>query len=95
VTADGPGGQGPVLRALAVGGLAQILVASLAYLGPVLRGGGHERLTQGFALTRSWPGLALANVAAACLGGVVVAARPAGARRLGARHRGARDPARG
>jgi nitrite reductase (NO-forming) len=67
VTADGPSGQGPILRALAVGGLAQILVASLAYLGPVLRGGGHERLTQGFALTRSWPGLVLANVAAASL----------------------------
>jgi hypothetical protein len=67
VALDGPGRQGPVLRALAVGGLAQILVASLAYLGPVLRGGGHERLTAGFALTRSWPGLVLANVAAVCL----------------------------
>jgi hypothetical protein len=65
--ADGPGGEGPVLRALAVGGLAQILVASLAYLGPVLRGGGHERLTHGFTLTRSWPGLVLANVAAASM----------------------------
>lgn len=54
----------PVLVALVVGGLAQILVASLAYLGPVLRGGGHERLTAGFALTRSWVSLVAGNVAA-------------------------------
>jgi nitrite reductase (NO-forming) len=59
--------EAPVLRALVVGGLAQVLVASLAYLGPVLRGGGHERLGAGFATTGSWPGLALANVAAAAL----------------------------
>src|SRR5690606_22474094 len=50
--------DGPVLRAMVVGGLAQILVASLAYLGPVLRGGGHESLGAGFALTRSWVGVA-------------------------------------
>ncbi len=55
----------PVLRALVLGGFAQILVASLAYFGPVLRGGGHERLSAGFASTRSWPGLVVANVAAA------------------------------
>lgn len=59
--------EGAVLRALAVGGFAQILVASLAYLGPVLRAGGHERLTAGFATTASWPGLVLANVAAGAL----------------------------
>jgi hypothetical protein len=47
-----------------VGGFAQILVASLAYLGPVLRGGGHERLTAGFAITRSWVSLAAGNTAA-------------------------------
>jgi hypothetical protein len=57
-------GQGAVLRAMAIGGFAQILVASLAYFGPVLRGGGHRRLTAGFAVTRSWPGLVAANVAA-------------------------------
>ena len=56
-----------VLAALAVGGFAQILVASLAYFGPVLRGGGHQRLTAGFATTASWPGLVLANVAAVAL----------------------------
>jgi nitrite reductase (NO-forming) len=56
-----------VLRALAVGGFAQILIASLAYLGPVLRAGGHERLGAGFATTSSWPGLVLANVAAVAL----------------------------
>ncbi len=54
----------PLLQALVVGGFAQILVASLAYLGPVLRGGGHQRLTAGFALTRSWVSLAAGNVAA-------------------------------
>lgn len=53
-----------VLRAMAIGGLAQILAASLGYLGPVLRGGGHERLTAGFATTRSWTGVVAANVAA-------------------------------
>jgi len=59
--------EGRVLAALAVGGFAQILVASLAYLGPVLRGGGHQRLTAGFATTASWPGMVLANVAAVAL----------------------------
>jgi hypothetical protein len=33
----------------------------------VLRGGGHRALTAGFALTRSWPGLVAANVAAVAL----------------------------
>jgi nitrite reductase (NO-forming) len=56
-----------VIAALVVGGYAQILVASLAYLGPVLRGGGHERLAAGFRLTRAWPGLVAANVAATAL----------------------------
>lgn len=41
-----------ILRILVLGGFAQILVASLAYPGPVLRGG-HDRLTAGFAFTRS------------------------------------------
>lgn len=53
-----------ILQALVIGGYAQILVASLAYLGPVLRGGGHKRLTRGFALTRSWVSLAAGNAAA-------------------------------
>jgi len=53
-----------ILRALVVGGFVQILVASLAYLGPVLRGGGHELLTAGFAVTRSWVSLAVGNTAA-------------------------------
>lgn len=53
-----------LLVALVVGGYVQILVASLAYLGPVLRGGGHQRLSHGFALTRSWFAVAAANGAA-------------------------------
>ena len=58
------------VAALAAGGYAQILAASLAYLGPVLRGGGHARLATGFAITRSWIGVVAANVAAAgALGG--------------------------
>ena len=52
------------LRVIAVGGFAQILVASLAYFGPVLHGGGHRQLTAGFAVTRSWPSLMAGNVAA-------------------------------
>ena len=52
------------LQALVIGGFAQIFVASLAYLGPVLRGGGHERLTAGFAITRSWLSVVAGNVAA-------------------------------
>ncbi|MEO5723165.1 MAG: hypothetical protein ABIQ39_14250, partial [Ilumatobacteraceae bacterium] len=53
------------LRALAIGGFGQIVVGSFAYLAPVLRAGGHERLTAGFRVTRSWAGLVAANVAAA------------------------------
>lgn len=53
-----------VIEALVVGAYAQILVASFAYLAPVLRGGGHVRLGAGFAVTRSWPGLVLGNLAA-------------------------------
>jgi nitrite reductase (NO-forming) len=52
------------IEALVVGAYAQILVASLAYLAPVLRGGGHVRLGEGFAATRSWPALVLGNLAA-------------------------------
>lgn len=53
-----------VLQALVVGGFAQILVASLAYLGPVIRGGGHELLAAGFVTTRSWVSLVSGNLAA-------------------------------
>ena len=53
-----------LLQALVIGGFAQILVASLAYLGPVLRGGGHQRLTAGFAITRSSVSLVAGNAAA-------------------------------
>ncbi len=53
-----------LVTVLVVGGYAQIIVASLAYLGPVLLGGGHERLAAGFATTRSWPSLVLGNTAA-------------------------------
>ena len=51
------------LLVLVVGGYAQILWGSLAYLLPVLRGGGPEQLSGGFAVTRSWFGLACGNVA--------------------------------
>jgi nitrite reductase (NO-forming) len=57
----------PVVGALVVGAYAQILAAALAYLGPVLRGGGHERLSAGFRTTRSWVGLVAANIAAIAL----------------------------
>ncbi|MCC7077233.1 MAG: hypothetical protein IT198_08920 [Acidimicrobiia bacterium] len=64
VTRATEGSTTPVLLALVVGGYAQILTASLAYLGPVLRGGGHASLTAAFGLTRAWPSLVAANVAA-------------------------------
>jgi nitrite reductase (NO-forming) len=53
-----------LLLALVIGGYAQMLAGSMAYLAPVLRGGGHERLTAGFRLTRSPVALAAANAAA-------------------------------
>ncbi len=58
------GDERAILQALVIGGFAQILVASLAYLGPVLRGGGHRHLTAGFAITRSWVSLVAGNAAA-------------------------------
>ena len=56
-----------VVGVLVVGGYAQILVAAVAYLGPVLRAGGHQQLTAGFRTTRSWLALGAANVAAIAL----------------------------
>lgn len=56
-----------VVAVLVVGGYAQILLAAIAYLGPVLRAGGHQRLSAGFRTTRSWLGLGAANVAATAL----------------------------
>ena len=66
------GGDGAVfggrwLLVLAVGGYAQILWGSVAYLLPMLRGGGHEQLGRSFAAMRSWIGLAAANLAAIAL----------------------------
>jgi nitrite reductase (NO-forming) len=60
-------GERQALLALSVGGVAQIVIASLAYLTPVLRGGGHQRLTAGFSVTRSWVWVVAANTAAAAL----------------------------
>jgi nitrite reductase (NO-forming) len=54
---------GSQLSVLVVAGYGQILWGSLAYLLPMLRGGGHERLAEGFATTRSWLALLAANVA--------------------------------
>ncbi len=53
----------PLLAALVIGGYGQILLASLAYLGPVLRGGGHVSLSEGFTVTRSWASVVLVNLA--------------------------------
>jgi hypothetical protein len=50
------------LLVLVLAGYAQILWGSLAYLLPMLRGGGHEQLGEGFRATRSWLGLVAANV---------------------------------
>jgi nitrite reductase (NO-forming) len=61
---DGAVLDGRWVVVLVVGGYAQILWGSLAYLLPMLRGGGPERLGEGFATTRSWLALGAANVAA-------------------------------
>jgi nitrite reductase (NO-forming) len=66
------------LLVLVVGGFAQILWGSLAYLLPMLRGGGHELLGRGFAATRSWLALAAANVAAVALAANLPALATAG-----------------
>ncbi|HLT15785.1 MAG TPA: hypothetical protein VK007_03705 [Acidimicrobiales bacterium] len=66
---DGPGVTmiGPWVTALVVAAYLQVLWGSLAYLLPMLRGGGHERLSAGFATTRSWLALVAANVAGVAL----------------------------
>lgn len=67
------------LLVLVVAGYAQILWGSLAYLLPMLRGGGGKRLGEGFATTRSWVGLVAANVAGASLALALPAVVPAAA----------------
>lgn len=57
----------PWLGVLMVAAYGQIVWGSLAYLLPVLRGGGHEMLGAGFALTRSWEALVAVNVAGVAL----------------------------
>ena len=64
---DSPIVHSDALLVLVVGAFAQILVASAAYLGPVVRAGGHRRLSAGFDLMKSWPGVAAANVGAVAL----------------------------
>lgn len=68
---DAAGGRGILpgrwLGVLAVAGFGQILWGSLAYLLPVLRGGGHQMLSEGFGTTRSWIGLAAVNGAGVAL----------------------------
>jgi nitrite reductase (NO-forming) len=67
-SAGSPPFSGAALPALVLGGYVQLLVAALSYLGPVLVGGGAERLAASFRLTRSWAGLVAGNVVtiAAC-----------------------------
>lgn len=59
--------SGRWLLVLALAAYGQIVWGSLAYLLPVLRGGGHVLLSAGFATTRSWVGLAAVNVAGVAL----------------------------
>lgn len=58
---------GTTISLLVVPAYGQILWAALAYLLPMLRGGGHVRLAEGFARTRSWPGLAAVNTVGVAL----------------------------
>ena len=59
--------QGPLdgrwLGTLLVSGYGQIIWGSVAYVLPVIRGGGHKILSAGFARTRSWFGFAALNSA--------------------------------
>lgn len=67
LTANTVRGSGPSTRlvsALVIGAYAQILAGSLAYLAPVLRGGGHGRLSQGFRITRTPVAVLAANATA-------------------------------
>lgn len=57
----------PWLAVLTVAAYGQIIWGSLAYLLPVVRGGGHKLLSAGFLLTRSWLGLVAANVVGVAL----------------------------
>lgn len=59
--------SGKWLLVLAIAGYCQIAWGSLAYLLPMLRGGGPKRLGEGFAATRSWLGFAAVNLAGAAL----------------------------
>lgn len=52
-----------ILFVLIIGGFAQILIGSLAYFAPVLRGGGQKGLSSGFRTTRSLLGFIAANAA--------------------------------
>ena len=55
------------LLVVVVGGYVQVVWGALAYLLPMLRGGGHENLSRGFATTRSWVGFGAVNVAGLAL----------------------------
>jgi hypothetical protein len=56
--------------ALVIGAYVRLIVATLSYLGPVPKGGGHERLARSCRRTRSWVGPVAGNLAAvaACAG---------------------------
>jgi hypothetical protein len=49
---------------LGVGAYGQLVVASLAYLGPILRGRDHHAQSLAFRITRSWVSVVAGNVAA-------------------------------
>ena len=54
---------------LAVGGIAQLVVGSLAYLGPIMRGREHRGQQRAFAICRSWLSLVAGNLAAMAVAG--------------------------
>ncbi len=59
--------SGRWLLVAVVGGVAQVIWGVLAYLIPLLRGGGRRKLSEGFGTTRSWLGFAAVNFGAAAL----------------------------
>ncbi len=62
--AAGAPGSDRVFTTLVVGGYAQLIIGSLAYIGPIIRGRDALAQTRAFAITRSWWAYASINVAA-------------------------------
>ncbi len=57
----------PIWLVVGFGGYAQLVVASLAYLGPIIRGRDAQSQQRAFRITRSWVSLAAGNTLAVAI----------------------------